>query len=245
MRIGIFSDVHANIEALTSVVEALKRERLDVQYCLGDVVGYGASPNECADLVRRVAKLTILGNHDAAVAGRMDYSYYYEAARRALDLHSSLLSSENLAWLRSLPYKHDIEGTDVQLCHGSPVRIEEFDYIFAPEQARLCLPYFNELPGLTLIGHSHLCKVFEMTEDDVEELPAKKFTLRSDRKYIVSVGSTGQPRDYDNRASYVLYDTATRVFEFKRVEYDIEGAAQKIFSAQLERNFAHRLFIGV
>ena len=81
MRIGIFSDVHANIEALTSVVEALKRERLDVQYCLGDVVGYGASPNECADLVRRVAKLTILGNHDAAVAGRMDYSYYYEAAR--------------------------------------------------------------------------------------------------------------------------------------------------------------------
>lgn len=245
MRIGIFSDVHANYEALTSVVEALKRERLDVQYCLGDVVGYGASPNECADLVRRVAKVTILGNHDAAVAGRMDYSYYYEAARRALDLHSSLLSPENLAWLRSLPYKHDIEGTDVQLCHGSPVRIEEFDYIFAPEQARLCLPYFSELPNLTMIGHSHLCKVFELTEDDVEELPAKKFTLRSDRKYIVSVGSTGQPRDYDNRASYVIFDSKTRVFEFKRVEYDIESAAQKIFSAHLERNFAHRLFIGV
>jgi diadenosine tetraphosphatase ApaH/serine/threonine PP2A family protein phosphatase len=245
MRIGIFSDVHANYEALTSVIEALKRERLDVQYCLGDVVGYGASPNECADLVRRVAKVTILGNHDAAVAGRMDYSYYYEAARRALDLHSSLLSAENLAWLRSLPYKHDIEGTGVQLCHGSPVRIEEFDYIFAPEQARLCLPYFDDLADLTMIGHSHLCKVFEMTEDDVDELPAKKFTLRPDRKYIVSVGSTGQPRDYDNRASYVIYDSKTRVFEFKRVEYDIESAAQKIFNAQLERNFAHRLFIGV
>ncbi len=245
MRIGVFSDVHANYEALSAVVEALRREKLDVQYCLGDVVGYGASPNECADIVRRVAKVTILGNHDAAVAGRMDYSYYYEAARRALDLHASTLTHENMQWLKSLPYKHDVEGTGVTLCHGSPVRIEEFDYIFAPEQARECLPYFDDLSHLTLIGHSHLCKVFEFTEDEVDELPSRKFTLRPDRKYIVSVGSTGQPRDYDNRASYVVYDTSTKVFEFKRVEYDIESAAQKIFSAQLERNFAHRLFIGV
>lgn len=245
MRIGVFSDVHANFEALSAVVEAIKRERVDTQYCLGDVVGYGASPNECADIVRRFAKVTILGNHDAAVAGRMDYSYYYEAARRALDLHASTLSAENMAWLRTLPYKHDIEGTGVTLCHGSPVRIEEFDYIFAPEQARECLPYYDDLSQLTLIGHSHLCKVFELTEDDVDELPARKFTLKPNRKYIVSVGSTGQPRDYDNRASYVLYDTVSKVFEFKRVEYDIESAAQKIFSAQLERNFAHRLFIGV
>lgn len=245
MRIGIFSDVHANVEALSAVVEALKRERIDVHYCLGDVVGYGASPNECADIVRRVAKVTILGNHDAAVAGRMDYSYYYEAARRALDLHAATLSAENMEWLRSLPYMHKIEGTQVHLCHGSPVRLEEFEYIFAPEQARECLPYYDELGHLTMIGHSHLCKVFELSPDEVTELPARPFTLRPDRKYIISVGSTGQPRDYDNRASYVVYDTETRTFEFKRVEYDIEAAAQKIFEAHLERNFAHRLFIGV
>jgi diadenosine tetraphosphatase ApaH/serine/threonine PP2A family protein phosphatase len=245
MRLGIFSDVHANLEALSAVVEALKRESVDVHYCLGDVVGYGASPNECADIVRRIAKVTILGNHDAAVAGRMDYSYYYEAARRALDLHAATLSAENMEWLRQLPYMHKVPNSEVHLCHGSPVRLEEFEYIFAPEQARECLPYYGELGHLTLIGHSHLCKVFELTSEEVTELPARRFTLRPDRKYIISVGSTGQPRDYDNRASYIVYDTDTREFEFKRVEYDIEGAAQKIFEARLERNFAHRLFIGV
>jgi diadenosine tetraphosphatase ApaH/serine/threonine PP2A family protein phosphatase len=247
MRLGIFSDVHANVEALSAVTEALQREAPDVLYCLGDVVGYGASPNECAEIVRSVARATILGNHDAAVAGRMDYSYYYEAARRALDLHASLLTEENMSWLRALPYTHRVEDTEVQLCHGSPVRIEEFDYIFAPEQARECLPFYDDLGHLTLIGHSHLCKVFELTPTEVVELhgPPRSFELREDRKYIISVGSVGQPRDYDNRASFVLYDTDTREFHFRRVEYDIESAAQKIFDARLERNFGHRLFIGV
>ena len=247
MQIGIFSDVHANVEALSAVVEALTHESPDVMFCLGDVGGYGASPNECADIVRATARTTILGNHDAAVAGRMDYSYYYEAARRALDLHAQTLSPENIEWLRTLPYMHKVEGTEVHLCHGSPVHLEEFEYIFAPEQARECLPYYDELGHVTLIGHSHLCKVFELSPTEVTELsgPPRQLTLRPDRKYIISVGSVGQPRDYDNRASYVTYDTSTREFCFKRVEYDIESAAQKIFDAHLERNFGHRLFIGV
>ena len=91
MRIGIFSDTHSNLEALTAVLGAFKHESVDKLVCLGDTVGYGASPNECCDLVREVAAFTILGNHDAAVAGRMDYSYYYDAARQALDLHASML----------------------------------------------------------------------------------------------------------------------------------------------------------
>src|SRR5258708_28560645 len=113
MRLGIFSDVHANVEALSAVVEALKREHIDVHYCLGDVVGYGASPNECADAIRRLAKVTILGNHDAAVAGRVDYSYYYEAARQALDAHARQLTKENLEWLKALPYKHELREIGV------------------------------------------------------------------------------------------------------------------------------------
>jgi predicted phosphodiesterase len=245
MRLAIFSDVHANIEALSAVLEAYKRENVDVHYCLGDVVGYGASPNECADAVRRLAKVTILGNHDAAVAGRMDYSYYYEAARQALDAHSRQLTRENLEWLKGLPYKHELREIGVTLCHGSPVRLEEFEYIFAPEQARECLSIWDDLADLTLIGHSHLCKVFALRPGEVEELPAKRFTLRKGWKYVVSVGSVGQPRDYDNRASYTIYDTDSREFEFKRVEYDIESAATKIFEGNLERNFGHRLFIGV
>lgn len=244
MRLGIFSDVHANIEAMSAVMEAFASEGIDQYYCLGDVVGYGASPNECSDLVRETAEVTILGNHDAAVAGRMDYSYYYEAARQALDLHASTLSSENLGWLKSLPYKHELD-CGVHLCHGSPLRLEEFEYIFEPTQARECLQIWDELGDLTLIGHSHLCKVFALTPGDVEEIPSGRFTLQDGTKYIVSVGSVGQPRDYDNRASYTIYDTDTRTFDFKRVEYDIESAASKIFQSRLERNFGHRLFIGV
>jgi diadenosine tetraphosphatase ApaH/serine/threonine PP2A family protein phosphatase len=245
MRLGIFSDVHANLEALSAVLEAFRSEKIDVYYCLGDTVGYGGSPNECADIVRDVAKGTILGNHDAAVAGRMDYSYYYEAARHALDAHAAMLSEENMAWLKSLPYQQRLDEVGVLLCHGSPVRLEEFEYIFAPEQARECLAIRDQIGHITLIGHSHLCKVFALSETGVEELVAADFSLEPDKKYIVSVGSVGQPRDFDNRASYTVYDTDAKRFEFKRVEYDVELAADKVLRARLERNFAHRLFIGV
>jgi predicted phosphodiesterase len=245
MRIGIFSDIHANIEAMSAVMEAYASEQIDIYYCLGDVVGYGGSPNECSDLVRDIAEVTILGNHDAAVAGRMDYSYYYEAAREALDWHASELTSENMQWLKELPYKHRLEDLGVDLCHGSPVRLEEFEYIFAPDQAAECLPIWNDLGHITLIGHSHLCKVFALRPGEVEELPPEDFILQEGTKYIVSVGSVGQPRDYDNRASYTVYDSDTKTFLFKRIEYDIEGAAARIFEARLERNFGQRLFIGV
>src|SRR5580658_7830182 len=134
MRLGIFSDIHANLEALSAVLEAYRSERIDTYYCLGDTVGYGGSPNECADLVRETARKTILGNHDAAVSGRMDYSYYYEAARHALDAHAAMLSEANMTWLKSLPYEEKLDDSNVLLCHGSPVRLEEFEYIFAPEQ---------------------------------------------------------------------------------------------------------------
>jgi diadenosine tetraphosphatase ApaH/serine/threonine PP2A family protein phosphatase len=245
MRLGIFSDVHANLEALGAVFEAYRKEAIDVYYCLGDTVGYGGSPNECADLVREIAKATILGNHDAAVSGRMDYSYYYEAARHALDAHASMISAENMAWLKSLPYEHRLDEIGVLLCHGSPVRLEEFEYIFAPEQARECLSIYDRIGHITLIGHSHLCKVFALSRTTVEELPSVDFELEPDKKYIVSVGSVGQPRDFDNRASFTVYDTDKKRFEFNRIEYDIELAADKVLRARLERNFAHRLFIGV
>jgi len=243
MRIGIFSDVHANIEALTAVLDAFKSERIDKYVCIGDVVGYGASPNECCDLVRKTTKFTILGNHDAAVAGRMDYSYYYDAARQALDLHSRQLSAENMEWLKTLPY--EVREGDLTFCHGSPINLEEFEYIFSVEQAQRCLEIWDDLGMVTFIGHSHLCKSFALTREEVFEVVATKFTIRPEHRYIISVGSVGQPRDYDNRASYTIFDTEEKTFEFKRVSYDIDGAAQKIFAADLERNFGNRLFLGV
>lgn len=243
MRYGIFSDTHANIEALRAVLGAYEDERIDKYICIGDTVGYGASPNECCDLIRELAAFTILGNHDAAVAGRMDYSYYYDAARNALDLHASQLTPVNMKWLKDLPYEQREEG--LLFCHGSPLNQEEFEYIFSPEQAARCLEIWDDLGTVTFIGHSHLCKSFALTRSEVFEVVAPKFVIRPDHKYIISVGSVGQPRDYDNRASYTVYDSDEKTFEFKRIAYDIDAAAQKIFDSNLEANFGNRLFLGV
>lgn len=243
MRIGIFSDTHSNYPALEAVCKAYEQEKIDKYICLGDTVGYGARPQECSNMVRQMAAITILGNHDAAVAGRMDYSYYYEAARHALDMHTLWLSPENIEWLRSLPYEH--REQDLSFCHGSPQNLEEFEYIFSMEQAQRVLCCYEDLARVTFIGHSHLCKAFALSSTDVHEVIANRFLVRESYKYIISVGSVGQPRDYDNRASYTIFDSDDMSFEFKRVEYDVDQAAQHIYDADLERNFGNRLFLGV
>jgi diadenosine tetraphosphatase ApaH/serine/threonine PP2A family protein phosphatase len=244
MRIAILSDIHANLEALTETLAAVERLRPDRVVCLGDVVGYGASVNECCALVRKVAAVTLLGNHDAAVSGRMDYSFYYDAARHALDWTASRIDPEHLEWLRTLPYAERING--VCFSHGNPVNPEAYEYVFAMEQARELVPHVAALADVSFVGHSHLCKTFAIhPAGDVNEVVATKFGLRRGHKYVISVGSVGQPRDYDNRASYTIYDSDTKRFEFKRIEYDIETAAEKVLRAKLERNFAHRLYIGV
>jgi diadenosine tetraphosphatase ApaH/serine/threonine PP2A family protein phosphatase len=243
MRLAIFSDVHSNLEALTRVLQCYQEEQVDEYICLGDTVGYGASPQECADLVRSLASVVILGNHDAAVSGRMDYSYYYEAAREVLDNHAESISDENMRWLRSLPYEHREHG--LSFCHGSPLNLEEFEYIFSVEQAQQLRGVYEEIAQVTFIGHSHLCRAFAITPTDVHEVVSTRFAIRDNHKYIISVGSVGQPRDSDPRASYTVYDTNERVFEFKRTDYDIESAANRIFASDGARNFGNRLFLGV
>lgn len=244
MRIGILSDIHSNLEALTETLAALDKQRPDLVVCLGDVVGYGASVNECCELVRRVSKVTLLGNHDAAVSGRMDYSFYYDAARHALDWTASRIDPDHLEWLRSLPHAHQLPG--ITLSHGNPVNPEAYEYVFAMEQARELVPHLPALADVSFVGHSHLCKAFALhPAGEVNEVVSGKFGLRRGHKYVISVGSVGQPRDCDNRACFVTYDTDERVVEFHRVPYDIETSAQKIFDADLALNFGKRLFLGV
>ncbi len=243
MRIAIISDIHSNIEALTEVMRVVDKSKVDRLVSLGDIVGYGASPNPCCDIVRQNAEVTLLGNHDAAVAGRMDYSFYYDAARHALDWSASVVSEANLAWLRSLPYTYRIG--EVGFCHGSPIEPRAYEYIFALEQARELTPFTSDLPEVTFIGHSHLCKAFALGNGEVNDVVSQKFGVRKGYKYIISVGSVGQPRDYDNRACFVIYDTDLRTVEYMRVEYDIQASAQKIFDADLALNFGKRLFLGV
>jgi predicted phosphodiesterase len=244
MRYAIISDVHGNIEALDAILKRFEEiGGIDRYYCLGDIVGYGAEPQACCDRIRELCEVTLLGNHDAAVAGRMDYSYYYDAAREALDWCRERLSAENMAWLEGLPYTHRLGP--VELSHGSPYQPEEYDYIFALEQAREVARLKEDLAEVTFIGHSHLTKVFAVTEDEALDVVAPKFALRDGMKYIITVGSVGQPRDYDPRACAGLYDTEKREFEYVRVEYDVESQRQKIIDAGLAHNFGTRLLLGI
>jgi diadenosine tetraphosphatase ApaH/serine/threonine PP2A family protein phosphatase len=244
MRLAILSDVHANLEALLEVEAEVGRLGVDAVCCLGDVVGYGASPGPVCDRIRALGGPALLGNHDAAAAGRMDYAYYYEAARRALDWTAGQLSPEQLGWIRGLPYDATFGG--VGLCHGSPLDPPEYEYLLAVEQARALLPAWPRLPPVTFVGHSHLCRAFALARDGrVEDVSARRLELDPELKYVLSVGSVGQPRDYDNRACFVTYDGGRGLVEYHRVAYDIAASAGRILAAPLARNFAKRLFLGV
>lgn len=248
MRIAIFSDVHSNIDALSVVLKAYEDLDIDEYVCLGDVVGYGGAPQECCELVRPLVSHCILGNHDAAVCGRMDYAYYYEAARNALDHHAALVSEENLEWLRSLPYL--VKKPDWCYSHGSPVNVEAFDYVFNPAQAASLLLYFDELSPVTFIGHSHLTKAFALAPPSsltrVEDVTSDRISFDPERRYIVTVGSVGQPRDNDARSCFTVFDTDDGTITYHRLDYDVSKAAQRIFAMeQLVPDFGKRLFLGI
>ncbi len=248
MLIAIFSDIHANIEALDLVVEKYREHDppIDKFVCLGDVVGYGAAPNECCDLVRELEATTVVGNHDAAVCGRMNYAYYYDAARNALDWHAERLSDDHHEWLKSLPYREELEDKNITFCHGSPINLEDFEYVFNLQQANALLDHWDELGWVTFIGHSHLTKSFSLDpEEGAVELFGPTLEFEEGKKYIVTAGSVGQPRDNDNRACYGVLDTEAMTFQFNRLEYDVREAARRIFESDLSSDFAKRLFFGI
>ena len=242
MRTAILTDVHANIEALAACIAAAERERVDRFVCLGDTVGYGANPNEACDLIRSRCEFAVLGNHDAAVAGRMDYSYYYAAAREVLDWTALHLSPENMQWLQGLPYQRS-EG-EVTYGHASPRDPQAFEYVFALEQAEDLLARGEKLPPLTFIGHSHLQRAFQLG-NPVKDVWSERVRVDGARRYLISIGSCGQPRDYDPRACYGIWDDQAKMVEFHRVRYDAEKTARKILEAGLSPHFARRLLHGV
>ncbi len=206
-------------------------------------MGYGAEPNACCEVVRDLVTHTVLGNHDAAVSDRMDYGYYYDAARTALDWHRSQIQEHNYDWLRKLPYRED--GVNMTFCHGSPKNLEAFDYIFTPAQAEQLLDGWDDLNQVTFIGHSHLTKAFALSPDSVREVGPPVIKLQEGHKYIVTVGSVGQPRDNDNRACCTIFDTDAKTISYHRVPYDIRASARKIFTSDLSSDFGKRLFFGV
>jgi predicted phosphodiesterase len=165
MRIGIFSDVHANIEALTEVLRTLRARDVDQYVCLGDIIGYGADPEPCVRAIREVTTHTILGNHDAAGCGRMNLHEYYAEAREAIIYSWSRLNADDREWIRGLPYS--VRQGDILFCHGAPHAPEQFEYLFSEEQAEDYRQDFSTLPGVTFIGHSHLTVGFSISAKHV------------------------------------------------------------------------------
>lgn len=243
MRYGIISDTHGNLDALRASLEALKALGVDRFVCLGDTVGYGAQPNECCDIIRNLVDIAVLGNHDAVVAGRLDPAHCHAAARRALVYSSEQLSPENLEWLTSLKYV--VNEDRICFCHGSPIDVETFDYVFSLDKAAVLTGEYERLADVTFVGHSHLTTAYLVTERMSLQVSAPRFRLRPGVKYVFNVGSIGQPRDRDRRSCCVVYDTDKQLVTYLRVPYDIESAASKIFQADLPAAFGQRLYHGV
>jgi predicted phosphodiesterase len=247
MRIAVFSDIHSNLEAMQRFLDDLSRQRIDRVICLGDVVGYGASPNECCDLVRQTAEVTLLGNHDTAVLGLMSTEYYYETAQFAIDWTRNALSDENLAWMSRLPYSYSLSEADASFFHGAPFLPSNFYYVITRQHAQTLgsQDFFAKLHRVTFIGHAHMTRMFQFNAKKAVEFKGEKLPDDDDgTKVVVNVGSVGQPRDRDPRGCYVVYDTEVGSIEFRRFEYDIKAAADRILQTPLDPEFAKRLFEG-
>jgi diadenosine tetraphosphatase ApaH/serine/threonine PP2A family protein phosphatase len=246
MRIGIFSDVHANLEALQAVLSAYQQTQIDHYICLGDIVGYGANPNECCQIVRDLADLVILGNHDAACSGRMSTEWFNAAARVAVEGHQHMLDHTHMSWLAQLPYR--IELDDMLLCHGSPYQQEEFPYILDEADVEAIVQHGSTYQSLIFVGHTHLATAFIFREQPVLRIwedPHTTIQILPDHRYVFNVGSVGQPRDGDWRASYGIFDTEARSFELRRAEYDVDTASEKIMRLGFPLTLSERLFLGL
>lgn len=240
MRYGIFSDLHSNLEALEAVLQAIKKEGVDQLLCAGDLVGYGADPTACLRLLREKAPQVVAGNHDWAVADRMDLDWFDERAQEAILWTRTALPPEQREYLKGLPliWKDD----QVTLAHGSIHEPDQFHYMLNLETARASLQV-QETP-VAFIGHTHHPGIFAEEEGNPSFSPSAHISLRSGVKYLVNVGSVGQPRDGDPKAAWCLYDTVTRSLEIRRVSYPIERTQEKIRKAGLPDLLAERLALG-
>jgi len=247
MRYAVLGDIHSNLTALEAVLAAVRAHEVDLILSVGDVVGYGAAPTECIQLLREHEAVVVMGNHDAAVVGELDTLFFNQHAKAAVEWTRAAINGEDMAWLTCLP--HTWQDEFVALSHGSLNRPEDFNYVQTPADADASLEMLWSLElDVCFIGHTHVPVCMLRYADD----PLRTgYTL--DREVdlgdaivaLVNAGSVGQPRDDDPETGYVLYDSDTRVVTFRRLAYDIEREVHRIRSAGLPTVLAERLYLGV
>lgn len=250
MRVLVISDIHSNVEALEACLSATPRYDLVVN--LGDIVGYGANPNEAVQQARALGGYVVRGNHDKAASGLMDLSDFNPIAGMAALWTRNQLTPDNLEWLRQLPQGpiRIPELTEAQFVHGSPV--DEDEYLVTPNDAMQSL-LATAVP-VTFFGHSHIQGAFSSGTGDegalrpvyasVGRAETVDWVLKEGPHYLVNPGSIGQPRDGDWRSGFAIFDSDTKTVSFNRVPYDLKTAQDRIRAANLPPRLATRLAMG-
>ena len=243
MKIGIISDIHSNSEALNSVLKNI--EKVDEFLCLGDIIGYGADPNYCIEKVKDLNCRCIGGNHDFAVAGKVNINYFNYAARAAILWTSLQLKKENLNFLLNLKKKIELKN-NILAVHGSPQN-PLLEYILDKDTANLIFSKLNF--KICFVGHSHLAGCFSFNEnnkqiDYIDYSNGGCIEINKNKRYIINCGSVGQPRDGNPKASYGIYDLKFNKVNIYRVSYPINLTKSKIINAGLPRSLADRLNYG-
>lgn len=241
MRYGIFSDVHANLEALEAVVGAYKKESIDQYLCVGDIVGYAANPNECTEKIKILCMITVAGNHDWASVDLFSLDYFNKFAAEAILWTKRNLGDGNRYFLEALKliYKNE----NLTLVHGTLNNPQDFDYMtdsYAAEDTFRLLE-----TNICFVGHSHTAGAFIQNKDgQIHYQQDNLVKMQDGNKYVINVGSVGQPRDTNPSAAYCIYDTDRKEVQIKRIEYDIKTTQRKIIDAGLPQFLGDRLFWG-
>ncbi len=242
MKYLVIADIHANIEAFEAVLDKASSIGYDRLVFLGDVVGYGANPEECIMMLKSRMSYGVAGNHDRAIIDDSELSFFNEIAREAIIwTRNKLKNSPHLNFLKSLPYTQEIEP-GITITHSSISAPEYWDYILSPYEAQI--EFESAEFAVMLFGHTHVPGGFEYIGQEVIPIDDYTIHLDSSRRYILNPGSVGQPRDGDNRASFAILDTDKKVFQIYRVHYSFEEQQRKIKEAGLPLQLATRLEIG-
>jgi diadenosine tetraphosphatase ApaH/serine/threonine PP2A family protein phosphatase len=239
-RYAVLSDVHSNIEALDAALAHLRED--DKVLCLGDIVGYGPNPNECVAKIRDLAIATVLGNHDVAAIDNFGLAYFNPAAREAMRWTQRVINAESKAWLNSLGYEFRVP--EFLLVHGAPKNY--FEYIL--DKAGAGRAFAATDAPLIFIGHTHIAEYYALeTDGSISHKHLQQggeLVLEPGIRYIVNVGSVGQPRDLNPRASFGFFDSDARTVNVVRFDYAIARVQEKIASAHLPEALARRLLVG-
>ncbi len=250
MKYGIIADIHSNLEALESVLRAIDIERVDRIICLGDIVGYGPNPNECVKRMQEIDGLTLAGNHDLAAIGWKDIDWFSSHAKEAILWTEYQLTAENKKYLSHLP--EVISQEDFTLVHGSLYHFTD-EYIMTGAIAKKSFDIMSHRK-LLLAGHTHYSTIFfrklgqsakgSFPIQNLKLIDKDMLLLSDDMQNIITVGSVGQPRDGDNRASFGILDLDARTIAIKRVSYDIKKTQAQMIEADLPRYLISRLAMG-